>query len=92
MEIIKLFMWKVLENNLLVNSERKRRGLTESRECLICDDGDETLDHLFRRCTIAVDCWSISNAPPGFNATSHAPLIDWIQFNCNDKRQTSARH
>lgn len=84
---MKLFIWKVNNNGLLVNFERRRRGLTDHGGCPICDEGEETLDHLFRRCSRAIECWRISNAPRDFTAYSHAPLEKWIENSCADNKK-----
>lgn len=91
-ERVKLFIWKILHNGLLVNSERRKRGLTMQSDCPNCDEGEETLDHVFRRCHAAVDCWRLINGPTRFNAGSHAPLASWIEENCRRSRTRSTNN
>ncbi|XP_031126953.1 uncharacterized protein LOC116029190 [Ipomoea triloba] len=85
-EHVKLFIWKIIHNGLLVNSERRKRGLATQGDCPNCDEGEETLDHIFRRCHVAVDCWRLVNGPARFNASSHVPLVRWIEENCTGTR------
>lgn len=87
-ERIKIFIWKISQNGLLVNFERRRRGLTTQSDCPRCDEGDETLDHIFRRCPMAVDCWNQTNIPFGFNINSHMPLMKWIEKNCSHSQNS----
>lgn len=82
-ERVKLFIWKIINNGLLANAEKKKRGLTDQGDCPRCGDGDETLDHMFRRCTVVEDCWRLTNAPQDFNASSNIPLVIWIEANCS---------
>ncbi|XP_019198174.1 PREDICTED: uncharacterized protein LOC109192001 [Ipomoea nil] len=58
-ERVKLFLWKIMKNGLLVNGERRRRSLTEDSSCPWCGDGEESLDHLFRRCEFAMSYWNL---------------------------------
>lgn len=44
-ERIKLFLWKITMNGLLVNQERQRRGLSDDATCPRCGLGEENLDH-----------------------------------------------
>ncbi|XP_019198971.1 PREDICTED: uncharacterized protein LOC109192724 [Ipomoea nil] len=81
-EKIKIFLWKVLRNGLLTNSERTRRGLTDDDRCPRCDEPDETLDHIFRRCDFANACWSTCKKAPSFNGAAATPLHRWIKENC----------
>lgn len=84
---MKLFIWKIINNGLLFNAERKKRGLTDQGDCPRCDEEDETLDHIFRRCKLITDCWAAARTPWDFNANSHAPLVKWIEDHCHIKKR-----
>ncbi|XP_019168955.1 PREDICTED: uncharacterized protein LOC109164864 [Ipomoea nil] len=88
-EKVKLFIWKITQNGLLTNSERSRRGLSTDAICQRCDGVDESLDHIFRRCDFALDCWANSQAPASFNATAFTPLSLWIKDNCDMMRNAT---
>ncbi|XP_031120505.1 uncharacterized protein LOC116023644 [Ipomoea triloba] len=69
-EKIKIFLWKILKNGLMTNVERQRRGLSATATCPCCGVYDETMDHLFRQCDVAAECWSSATGqndgnPPG---------------------------
>ncbi|KAJ1440340.1 Ribonuclease H domain [Sesbania bispinosa] len=46
------FVWKAIQGRLLTNSERLRRGMTNSDLCLRCQSALETLIHLLRDCDV----------------------------------------
>ncbi|XP_019163505.1 PREDICTED: uncharacterized protein LOC109159849 [Ipomoea nil] len=81
-ERVKLFVWKIVKNGLLVNTERKRRGLTIDSSCPRCGAEEETLDHLFRQCEDSRNCWSITSPLRNFNASNHLPIGCWIEQKC----------
>lgn len=79
MERIKLFMWKVSNNGLMVNTERKRRGLTEDVTCANCGGGEESMDHVLRQCPIAAECWELAAPPTEFRTMNHLPMMLWMK-------------
>ncbi|XP_019155168.1 PREDICTED: uncharacterized protein LOC109152041 [Ipomoea nil] len=81
-EKIKMFLWKMMNNGLLINEERQRRGLAIDGNCPRCVDVSESLDHVFRRCDKAVDCWNIAGAPASFDPSAITPLQTWVRLNC----------
>ncbi|XP_019150685.1 PREDICTED: uncharacterized protein LOC109147540 [Ipomoea nil] len=70
-EKVLLFFWKITKNGVFVNEDRKRSGLTQDDGCLRCGKGVETLDHLFRRCEMAIDNWNQWPTSAGFNVLAH---------------------
>lgn len=85
MEKIKLFMWKISKNGLMVNAERKRRDLMEIATCPVCNVDDESLDHLFRHYRMAENCWNLVSTPPNFLSSFHLPLDLWMKEACSTK-------
>nr|AIK35195.1 LINE-type retrotransposon LIb DNA [Ipomoea batatas] len=89
-EKVKLFIWKIMENGLLTNSERRRRGLLEAATCPSCGTNDETIDHLFRSCDVAVNCWEAAAPPTAFMYSFHLPVTVWMEKSCASN-QTNGR-
>lgn len=83
-----MFIWKILNNGLLTNDERKRRGLAESAICPLCNSGDETIDHLFRQCDQVKDIWGLAESPSDFSSSSHFPMTSWIKKACSNTKMT----
>ncbi|KAJ1420415.1 Reverse transcriptase zinc-binding domain [Sesbania bispinosa] len=54
---IYFFVWKVLQGRLLTNSERLRRGMTNTDLCPRCHSAPETLMHLLRDCEVVAELW-----------------------------------
>lgn len=50
LESYRLFLWRVGNSSLLTNMARKRRGLTDTCTCVVCNQEDETIIHLMRDC------------------------------------------
>ncbi|CAN1755653.1 Putative ribonuclease H protein At1g65750 [Linum perenne] len=55
---IKHFMWIVMQDKLLTNTERVKRHLSSSDSCAVCSQGSESLDHLFRLSDFAKSTWN----------------------------------
>ncbi|XP_031120447.1 uncharacterized protein LOC116023586 [Ipomoea triloba] len=81
-EKIKIFLWKISKNGLVTNAERTRRGLAAEADCPCCGFHEESLDHIFRQCVTALECWGKSSPPTWFTAANHLPLSDWIKMAC----------
>nr|BAE79385.1 unnamed protein product [Ipomoea batatas] len=86
-EKIKLFMWKIVKNGLMVNVERKRRGLADAASCPVCGEEDETLDHLFRRCLLAEACWDSAVPPLTFQTSNHLHMHSWMKAACSSQQK-----
>jgi len=56
-QCIRMFLWLLLHNRLLINAERFRRHLSTNPYCERCQTAVEDLDHLFRRCPVAEEVW-----------------------------------
>lgn len=53
----KTLLWLLLHKQLLCNDYRRHCRLTDSSQCSICSNGDETIDHIFRHCSNALEVW-----------------------------------
>lgn len=54
---IKIFIWKVCHNILLVKSSLHKKKISPSSDCLICHQEAETLEHTFLRCPWTRPVW-----------------------------------
>lgn len=57
----KVFLWLLLKDRLSTRNILRRRHMNlESYNCVLCTDSmEETLEHLFLRCTFARQCWNL---------------------------------
>lgn len=74
----------------MTNAERCRRGISDMATCPCCDAADETVDHLFRQCDMAMACWFIAAAPNNFMFTNYLPLTNWIKRACSNDNKAVA--
>lgn len=51
------FNWKVLHDSIPVLAILKRRGITNTSNCLLCNEEEETITHLFQQCPFAKAVW-----------------------------------
>nr|GMD43908.1 putative RNA-directed DNA polymerase [Ipomoea batatas] len=78
---IQTFLWLVYHRRIMCNVERLRRGLTSSAKCSKCVDADETIDHIFRECPMAVDVWTELLSLDIRNKMASLDLDSWLQLN-----------
>jgi hypothetical protein len=55
---LKLFFWLALHGRLWTSERRKRHGLQPEAACALCDQADETTDHLLTSCPVTREVWS----------------------------------
>ena len=63
-----MFLWKLLHNGLPTRMELFRRQIIVSPKCVMCDQEDEMLDHLFLKCPFARALWFTSPQNIRFDA------------------------
>ncbi|KQJ83471.2 hypothetical protein BRADI_5g15081v3 [Brachypodium distachyon] len=54
----KTFMWLALKNRFWTADRLSKRGLPHPARCPLCDQSDETIDHLLLGCVVAREVWS----------------------------------
>jgi hypothetical protein len=55
---VKLFFWLVMHGRCWTAHRRWRHGLQESSSCIICDQAEETMDHIILGCVFSREVWS----------------------------------
>jgi len=71
---VKLFFWLALHRRLWTSECRMRHGLQDHDICALCDQGSETVAHLFLGCVFARQVWLLLLQP--LNLTSLMPERD----------------
>ena len=51
------FIWKLLHDSLPVFQKLRCRGIAASNVCLMCNEEEETVNHLFLQCPFARAIW-----------------------------------
>ncbi|CAN1127411.1 Putative ribonuclease H protein At1g65750 [Linum perenne] len=54
---IKFFLWLVIHGRLLTNVARQKRKMTDNASCPLCDNTEETIEHVLRDCRFAKEVW-----------------------------------
>jgi hypothetical protein len=54
---VKLFLWLACRQRMWTADRRKRRGLDAHEKCLLCDQEEETANHLLVTCPMAKEIW-----------------------------------
>ena len=80
---MKFFFWLALHGRLWTAERRKSHGLQLQAACALCDQHDETTDHLLCSCVYAREVWSRLLQPFGFHGAAPqqtSTLLDWWQL------------
>ncbi|KAL9224347.1 hypothetical protein vseg_000390 [Gypsophila vaccaria] len=75
---IRLFLWLVLHDRTLSNSNRFKRGLTEDARCVSCGVLEETTLHILRDCPKAKVVWQSIHSGLLNSRYFSLPLEEWI--------------
>lgn len=77
---MKFFFWLALHGRLWTAECRKRHGLQQNAECALCDQDDESTDHLLASCVFVREVWYRLLAKVGFQHLcpgNDSSLVDW---------------
>lgn len=77
---IKLFFWLALHGRIWTSERRRRHGLQDHAECALCNQEDETVDHLLVACVFSRELWHCFLHPLGWGgiAPRHgAEVASW---------------
>lgn len=76
---LQLFAWKCLPGILPKRSRIRNLGIGINGNCAFCNKHEETLNHLFSTCELALNAWSTTDKCPTL-INSSLSIIDWIDF------------
>jgi hypothetical protein len=88
---IKFFFWLALHGRLWIAEHRKRHGLQQDAACALCDQQDETTNHLLASCVFTCEVWHRLLSRVGLQhlaPTDLSCLVDWWQ----NTRSTIPKH
>jgi hypothetical protein len=54
---IKIFQWLILHNQILTWEKLKKRGFTSPSRCHLCEEKEETMNHLLDECPYTTEVW-----------------------------------
>jgi hypothetical protein len=69
----KMFMWLVAHKRCWISDRLARRGLPHPKKCPLCDQEDETIDHLLVSCVFAKQFWYILLRQVGVHSLAPQP-------------------
>ena len=72
------FIWKLLHDSLPIFSILNSRGIAAPTRCLLCDDSDETINHLFLNCPFARAIWHGSILGVRTSDLTNVSVKQWI--------------
>ncbi|KAK9028235.1 hypothetical protein V6N11_068045 [Hibiscus sabdariffa] len=78
---VRMFLWLVCHERVLMNAERRRRRLTQDSSCAICGDDREDLDHLLRFCPSTIWFWNQLIRSDAWNEFNTLPIKEWMLAN-----------
>jgi hypothetical protein len=88
---VKFFFWLALHGRLWIAEHRKRHGLQQDAACALCDQQDETTNHLLASCVFTCEVWHRLLSRVGLQhlaPTDLSCLVDWWQ----NTRSTILKH
>ena len=72
------FIWKLLHESLPVLTVLNNRGIVTPTCCLMCDQDDETINHLFLQCSFSRAVWHGSNLELRTSSLTDISVKQWI--------------
>ena len=73
------FIWKFLHESLPVFEVLNNRGILFSSNCLICNEENESLDHLFMKCPFTRAIWHGSNLAIRSSELQYRSVKQWVK-------------
>jgi hypothetical protein len=82
----KFFLWLAIRNKCRTSDRLERRGLDHPESCLLCDQSQETIQHILCTCVFARQFWHTIVLPLGFGNLSlsgdEISFADWWRKVC----------
>ena len=72
------FIWKLLHDNIPIFAILNRKGITTPTRCLLFDDNDETINHMFLTCSFARAIWLGSTLGIRTSDLANVSIKVWI--------------
>ena len=86
------FAWEASWGKVLTLDQLKRRGFTLVNRCFLCEEEEETIDHLLIHCSIAKMLWNLLLAIVDYNWVSPLTvcqaLLAWQSARVGKKRKS----
>ncbi|XP_050217619.1 uncharacterized protein LOC126668470 [Mercurialis annua] len=74
---IRNFLWRLVSGFLPSVEALARKRVFINAQCQVCGSVDETVEHIFFGCEVAVSCWNVSNLK--FNLTAVSDVLEWCR-------------
>jgi hypothetical protein len=77
---VKFFFWLALHGRLWTAERWMRHGLQPDSDCALCNQDDESFNHLLASCVYTREVWHHLLAHVGFQhlcPSSNSSLVDW---------------
>jgi hypothetical protein len=88
---VRIFLWLALRRRHWTADRRRRHGLVASPECYLCDQEEETIDHIIATCSYSREVWFLVLQAIGCNVPPAAPTtLKWwrrVRANFNGDRR-----
>ncbi|WVZ83679.1 hypothetical protein U9M48_030804 [Paspalum notatum var. saurae] len=79
---VKIFLWLAWRRRIWTGDRRRRHGLDARESCFLCDDAEETCNHLMFECSFTQQVWDRVLTPLGLtrpSAEDCGSVLDWWQ-------------
>ncbi|KAG7532893.1 Endonuclease/exonuclease/phosphatase [Arabidopsis thaliana x Arabidopsis arenosa] len=83
---IKIFLWKILNGAVAVEDRLRTRGIKIADGCLMCEEDQETINHILFQCPLARQVWALSTVPTsgnGYGGSIYANLNHLLDLTQN---------
>lgn len=79
---IQYHLWICYHGKLFTVAHLAHQGIQINPTCAICKAHDESIEHLFRECPIAINFWRKLGIPQSKRATFRTSFKEWVRVNC----------
>lgn len=84
-ERVRIFLWLVVNQDIMTNVERKRRNICDTNLCQVCKSGEETILHVLRDCQAMASIWSRLLPPRRLYVFFTQSLLEWVYSNLGEQ-------